>query len=126
MSQEKKGILKKIFMVIGIIVTIIILLLLITFGILAIVKPYGFDVIKAVPALLDNPETSSYDHPYLSTKQEILLESAGIDLKTLPTEVTPSQQECSIEALGLERATAIASGSTPSVSEIIKAKHCFE
>ena len=118
---KKRGIISKIFVVFGVIFVIILLLL----GVLIIVKPYGVNVVKVISTSLEDNPTSSYDHPYLSTQQESILESAGIDPKTIPTKITASQQECAISILGKERATEIASGSSPSITEVLKLKSCL-
>ncbi|MBU1126380.1 hypothetical protein KJ758_02085 [Patescibacteria group bacterium] len=102
----------------------IILLLIIA---LAIIKPFGVNVLKA-PALILGPSSeteSTYDHPLLSTEQEVMLESIGIDTTSIPTEITAAQQQCAVDALGEERATQIIDGSAPTVSDLLKAQNCF-
>ena len=74
----------------------------------------------------DTNQLESFDHPLLSPAQEQTAASLGIDVTQLQTEITSSQRDCSVEALGEERVKEIESGSTPSAIEIIKAKHCFE
>lgn len=90
-----------------------------------IVKPYGIDIIKTISVLLDKNPVSSYDHPYLTTKQELILESVGIDTKKIPIEITPALQKCAIPILGQVRASEIMSGSIPTVDELLKIKICF-
>ena len=125
-EAPKTSLIKKFFMIIGIVVTILIILVILLIGILALIKPYGIDVIQVVPAMLDSSPTSSYDHPNLTTQQESILESAGINPADVPTEITPAQLQCSSEALGVQRANEIAGGSTPTLTDVFKAKHCFE
>lgn len=120
-EKRKMGIIARVFMVIGIIFSVLILLVIV----LAIIKPYGIDVVKVAPAVLDNNPKSSYDHPYLNTKQEAILESAGIDPSTVPTEITLSQQKCAISILGEARVNEIVGGDTPSVVEVLKVKDCL-
>ena len=115
-------------MAIGAVVVLMIILAAILIGGLIYFKPYDVDVIKVVPALLDQdtPKTSTYDHPLLSTDQEGLLESAGINTAELPTEITAEQQKCAIDLFGTERLAEILSGDTPTISEIIKGKQCLD
>ena len=131
MYEEKKmkgfnSFIKKFFMVVGIVTVVLLLTILLIVVVLVVVKPYGVDVTKVVPVIFDETPTSSYDHPNLTTQQEAVLESVGIDLESVPTEVSPSQKECAESALGSERVSEIESGSTPSLGEVLKAKHCFE
>jgi hypothetical protein len=115
-------ILKNILAGLGIIFLIIILLI-VTF---IIIKPYGIDTIKIISVLLNKNPASSYDHPYLTTQQESILESVGIDTKNIPTEITPELQNCATPILGQARADEIMSGSTPTIDELLKIKGCFE
>ncbi len=121
-KKEKFVFLKKFFMIIGVIVVAILLLLLILIAGLVFMKPYGIDVTK----LLDEPITSSYDHPYLNTQQEDLLKSVGIDPADVPTQITPAQEQCAVEALGLQRVNEIKSGSAPTITDILKTKSCLD
>ena len=91
-----------------------------------VVKPYGVDIAKVIPAVLNEDAVSSYDHPSLTNQQEVILESIGIDPQDVPTEISPAQQKCAVDILGEERATEIVTGGTPTVSEIFKVKPCFE
>ncbi len=115
-------IIKKIFMVIGIIFTILILLI----GVIIIIKPYGIDITKIIPAILNKTPISSYDHPYLTTQQESILESVGINPEDVPTQITPQQQECTTSILGAERINKIMAGEIPTLIEIIQIKSCFD
>jgi hypothetical protein len=115
-------ILKNILAGIGIIFLIIILLI----AVFIVVKPYGIDTLKIISVLLDKNPASSYDHPSLTTQQESILESIGIDTKKIPTEITPALQKCATPILGQARANEIMSGSTPTIDELLKIKVCFE
>jgi hypothetical protein len=115
-------IIKKIFMILGVIFIILIL----SIGIIVVIKPYGIDVIKTIPVILDKTSTSSYDHPYLTTQQESILESAGVDLEKVPTQITAEQQQCATTILGEERIKEIINGEMPSIVEVLKVKNCFE
>ena len=114
-------IIKNILAVLGIVFLILILLIVI----FIISKPYGIDTIKIISILLDKNPTSSYDHPNLTTQQESVLESVGIDPKKLPTEITPELQKCATPKKGKKRANEIMSGSMPTIDEILRIKICF-
>jgi hypothetical protein len=72
-----------------------------------------------------NENNESGAHPLLSPGQEAALESIGVDPSKLPTEITPEQENCAVSKLGEERVREIKSGSTPSISDYLKAKDCF-
>lgn len=115
-------ILKNILAGLGVIFLIIILLIVA----FIIVKPYGIDTIKIILILLDKNPASSYDHPYFTTQQELILESVGVDPKKIPTQLTPALQKCATPILGQARVNQIMSGSTPTVDELLKIKICFQ
>jgi hypothetical protein len=95
-------------------------------AILIIFKPYGVNVIKVISAVLDENPKSSYDHPYLTIRQELLLESVGIDPKNVPTQITPELQKCATLILSDKRLNEIISGSSPTISELLKLKNCLK
>ncbi|MDD3032853.1 MAG: hypothetical protein PHF88_02705 [Candidatus Pacebacteria bacterium] len=113
--------LKTLFTIIGIILGVIIIII----GLFLIIKPYGIDLMKVIPVVLEKEKQSSYDHPYLNVEQEAILESAGINLEEIPTEITLEQKECAISILGEKRIEEIANGSTPTIMEILKIKECL-
>jgi hypothetical protein len=115
-------ILKNILAGLGVIFLIIILLIVA----FIVVKPYGIDTIKIISALFTKDSVSTYDHPYLTTQQESILESIGIDTKKVPTEITPALQECATAILGQARVDEIILGSTPTIDEVLKIKSCLE
>ena len=116
------AIFKNILMGLGV-VFLIIILLIVTF---IIVKPYGIDTIKIISVFLSKNPVSNYDHPYLTTQQESILESIGIDTKRVPTTVTPELQKCAASILGQTRVNEIMSGGTPTIDEMLKIKSCFQ
>lgn len=74
----------------------------------------------------DSGTTVNVDkNPLLSEEQEKTLESWGVDVSILPTEITSEMQTCLVEKLGEERITAIMNGDTPGALELIKAKSCL-
>jgi len=92
--------------------------------------PFGIDVPVAATALI-SPESveSSYDHPALSTQAEVLLESAGIDVSKIPTsveDVSEEQKDCLLNAVGEARIQELLNGATPSFSDAMATKPCFE
>jgi len=129
MSNEKQGlkIWQIIFIIIGIITTAFILLIIFLVIAIILIKPWGINVVDTGAALINPPtESTGYDHPLLSPQQEALLQSAGIDPATVPTTITPAQQQCAIDALGEKRAMELVNGATPSLTDITEAKQCFE
>lgn len=69
---------------------------------------------------------SSYDHPLLSSSQEELLKSFGVDPATLPTTIPSNIEQCATDALGADRISQIKSGATPSLSDFLKAQNCLK
>jgi hypothetical protein len=65
-------------------------------------------------------------HPLLSESQEEMLEAFGVDVSTLPSELTPEMEECFIEKLGEQRVNEIIGGATPNIFDFLKAKSCIE
>ena len=64
-------------------------------------------------------------HPLLDAEQEKTLESFGVDVEALPTEITPAMQDCFTEKLGQERILEIINGATPGALDFIKAGGCL-
>ena len=135
MKEEKKdnprkakgGFWRTFFIVIGVLAVIIIIMIIGAVIALIVIKPFDLDLTKLPGAILqmDSNTPSSYDHPLLSTEQEKMLESMGIDTTEIPTQITPAMEQCAIEALGEERVNEIKSGATPGISDYLKAKHCL-
>ncbi len=126
-TRPKRGFWHTFFMVIGIIAVIIILMIAGTIIALIIIKPFDLDVSKLPGAILqmDSDTPSSYDHPLISTEQEKILESMGIETEEIPTQITPEQEQCAVEALGQERVNEIKAGASPTLSDYLKAKDCL-
>lgn len=80
---------------------------------------------QALPSDAPNFEDRGFDHPLLNDSQEKTLYDLGVDTTKLPTEITPSMQACFVNVLGEDRANQIVSGSSPSATEIFKAKDCL-
>jgi hypothetical protein len=64
-------------------------------------------------------------NPLLTEEQEKSLESYGVDVGKLPTEITPGMQECFYEKVGEERGNELISGTSPTPLEIIKIQSCL-
>jgi len=62
----------------------------------------------------------------LTPEQQKLLGIAGIDVATLPKEVTPALKACAEESLGKERLTALKSGAQPTLTDLLNAKKCLK
>jgi len=121
-------ILKKIFIVLGVIFAIILILLVIAISYILITKPFGADITKVPRALMGTSDVteSSYDHPALTTEQEIFLESIGVDTTQLSTSISAEQEECAVDRLGQQRVDEIKSGSELRATDYFKARSCFE
>ena len=68
---------------------------------------------------------TQFDHPFLSSEQEIMLENAGIDVGALPTTLSPEMKACGIDALGADRINEIINGATPSPLDLLRVKSCL-
>jgi len=64
-------------------------------------------------------------NPLLSADQEKTLESFGVDVSKLPTEITLAMQACFVEKLGETHAMEIVNGAAPSITDFFKAKDCL-
>ncbi|MBD3281632.1 hypothetical protein GF391_02690 [Candidatus Uhrbacteria bacterium] len=114
------------FMIIGILTCVFFIFVFIMILAVILIKPWGINVVDTGSALINPPtESTGYDHPLLNPQQEALLQSAGINPKDVPTSITPTQQQCAINALGEKRAMDLVNGATPSITDITKAQHCF-
>jgi len=65
-------------------------------------------------------------HPLLNESQEKMLESFGVDVSALPSELSPEMESCFIEKLGEQRVNEIIGGATPNIFDFLKAKSCIE
>ena len=65
-------------------------------------------------------------NPALNAEQEQALDTVGVDPASLPTTITPTQQECFIEVLGQARVDEIVAGDTPTATEFFHARGCLE
>lgn len=116
--------LKKFLMVVGIIAIVFLFIFILLVVYLIVSKPFGVDI-NPLRSLTGTTSQSDYDHPLLSDEQEATLESIGVDLESVPTSISPEQQQCAVDALGQERVNQIISGSAPSLTDYLKAKDCF-
>ena len=70
-------------------------------------------------------EELEYNHPLIPDAQEKTLYDMGINVASLPTTITPEMTNCFIVTLGKDRATEIANGAAPSLTDFLNAKNCL-
>lgn len=70
-------------------------------------------------------QTEGGGHPLLSDDQEQMLESSGIDVESLPQEISPEMEACFEEKLGKDRVEEIKAGAEPGSMELFKARSCL-
>jgi hypothetical protein len=70
-------------------------------------------------------EETNFDNPLIPDEQEKALHEMGVDVASLPTEITPEMSACFIDKLGEARAMEIVDGATPSAIDFFKAKDCL-
>ena len=125
-DKIKSNFWKPLIIVLGVLAGVVVLAIAAIIITLIIVKPFDFKITDVPAALIDISDMeSSYDHPLLTDDQEVMLESVGIDTSTLPTEITPEQIDCGVEALGQERVDEIMAGSQPTFTDLLNAQHCY-
>jgi DNA-directed RNA polymerase subunit H (RpoH/RPB5) len=88
-------------------------------------KPLIFDQDKEVVESTGGNSVSIDQHPLLSESQEKTLETFGIDPADLPTEITPEQEACFEDKLGIARVVEIKAGDSPTATEYFKARDCI-
>lgn len=80
------------------------------------------DIKKAEPVPSPEPTPVS---SLLTKEQEETLEKFGIDTDTIPSEITPEQEACAIEEIGIDRVEDIKNGDAPSLLEMVAAMKCI-
>lgn len=74
----------------------------------------------------NDKQTSDTDkHPLLNADQEKQLEEAGVNVESLPQEISPEAEKCFVDKLGEKRVEEIKNGASPTTFEIMKASSCF-
>jgi len=85
----------------------------------------------------DGLRTSSNNHPEdtnllevsgsgsLTSDQADALKANGVDPNSLPTTITPEQEECFVKIFGQTRVNEIKAGGTPTATEFIKGTSCL-
>ena len=68
---------------------------------------------------------STDKNPLLNPEQEAAMESFGVDVAQLPSEITPAMETCFMEKLGQARAMEIVNGATPGLGDFLKAGDCL-
>lgn len=64
-------------------------------------------------------------HPVLNEQQEQLLDRAGIDPATVPTELGEENMACFVELFGAERVDEVTAGANPTPLEIVRGQQCL-
>lgn len=72
------------------------------------------------------PEDGVDKNPVMNEQQEAALEAVGIDPASVPTSISPTQEDCFVEVLGQARVDEIKAGDTPTATEIVKGRECVE
>lgn len=123
--KEKFSFIKKFLMIVGIIAIIFVLVAVLVMGLLFFYLMNNKPLWIEINPFNKTEQSTTYDHPLLSPDQEKTLQGIGVDLETIPTTITPAQEQCATEALGQDRVNEIKSGSAPSITDYLKAKSCF-
>jgi hypothetical protein len=88
--------------------------------------PFNIRPMMSGQTIIPSSGTSITDqHPSLTSDQENLLNSVGIDPASLPAEIDAETENCLRSKVSPERAAEIEAGATPTPFELIKAKDCF-
>jgi len=61
----------------------------------------------------------------LTSDQADALKANGVDPNSLPTTITPEQEECFVKIFGQTRVNEIKAGGTPTATEFIKGTSCL-
>lgn len=111
------------FIVLGAIFFVLILLV----GLVYFVDPFGIKDTTSSGSLESMFQGSAVEdkNPTLSPTQEKALQTIGIDPATVPASFTEVQIKCFVEKLGQARVDEIKAGSSPTMSEYLKAKDCI-
>lgn len=123
---------QRFFMIFGILSFIFFLVLIAGGAYLWVNDPFGLKPIlfpassesTEVPSAAANSNDGSAAS-FLTPEQEKLLQAAGINVASLPTEITPELKVCAEAALGKERVAALKAGAQPTLSDLLKAKACI-
>ncbi len=77
-------------------------------------------------ALSQDADSPAVDeNPYLTEAQENMIKAVGVDPATLPISLTEAQKACLLTSVGEARAREIMGGSSPTMTELFKAKACL-
>jgi len=136
MEQEKKATSSFLPTLLIILATALVTAVLVLGGLgLYIVKANPFNIQACViSSFFQAPQTDqasttesgqTADHPLLNDEQEQMLESSGIDVESLPQEISPEMEACFEKTLGKDRVQEIKSGAAPSSMDLFKARSCL-
>ena len=113
-------ILKFIFITLGVIfITLVI----------AVILFFIFDPLNLKPLLFNSSTGAGGQtgdkNPLLNESQEKFLETVGVNVENLPSEITPEMQDCFTKTLGEERVKEIENGASPNPIDFFKARDCL-
>ncbi len=66
-----------------------------------------------------------YNHPLLNAASEYNLRVGGVDLRTIPMQLSNAAEVCATKTLGLVRVNQVKSGATVTMDDYTKAKDCL-
>jgi hypothetical protein len=78
-----------------------------------------------VPTTLPNTNESGQAPAWLTPGQQKILATLGVDVASLPTEMTPGLESCLVDAIGQERFEAVMAGDNPTIKEGLLAMKCL-
>lgn len=93
----------------------------------------NLNISTEVPSLTITPtEKTTSDtppedkHPLLNEVQEKALETIGIDPASVPSSISPEQEQCFVDALGQKRVDEIKAGAAPTPADLFTARNCVQ
>jgi hypothetical protein len=96
---------------------------------LLIAKPFGIQIQNIPSAVMQSESGGSKatsSNPLLTSSQESMLQSLGVDTSKLPTSITPAQMTCFTSKLGAARVQEIAGGSSITAADYFKVQSCLK
>ncbi|MDP3883294.1 MAG: hypothetical protein Q8Q48_04575 [Candidatus Staskawiczbacteria bacterium] len=112
-------ILKGMFIMLGILFVV----LIVAVALFIIFNP--FSLMAPSQTNSESSSGSTDKNPLLDANQEKLLETMGVNVESLPAEITPEMEACFTEKLGAERVKEIMDGDSPSAIDFFMAKDCL-
>jgi len=78
-----------------------------------------------LPERVQTEEVETDRNPVLNDTQERALETLGVDPANIPSTISPEQEQCFIEAIGVSRVNEIKAGGAPTAAEFFRARGCL-